>query len=82
MSRGFCLYKERAYTVIYKGGNSMSENEEQFEQLPPDVDDDALDDSVSALLGQDIPEVELPDYDPDEAEFDDEFLKDDANADK
>jgi hypothetical protein len=64
-----------------EGGNSMSENEEQFEQLPPDVDDDALDDSVSALLGKNIPEVELPDYDPDAAEFDDEFLKDDANAD-
>ena len=57
-----------------EGGNSMSENvnEEQFEQLPPDVDDDALDDSVSALLGKDIPEVELPDYDPDAAEFEDD----------
>jgi hypothetical protein len=57
----------------------MSENVN--EEVPADVDEDALDDSVSPLLGKDIPEVELPDYDPDDAEFDDEFLKDDANAD-
>lgn len=44
----------------------MTENvNEPTEELKPDVDDDVRDDSVSDLLGEDIPEVELPDYDPD-----------------
>lgn len=47
----------------------MTENViEPNEELEPDVDDDSLDDSVSDLFGKDIPEVELPDYDP-ETEF-------------
>jgi hypothetical protein len=50
-----------------EGGISMTEHFND-EELKPDVDDDSLDDSVSDLLGEDIPEVELPDYDPD-AEF-------------
>ena len=45
---------------------------ENVNEVEPDIDDDSLDDSVSELLGQDIPEVELPDYDPDAAEWDDE----------
>jgi hypothetical protein len=57
-----------------EGGNSMSENVN--EEVPADIDDDSLDDSVSDLLGKDIPEVELPDYNPDDAEF-----EDDADAD-
>lgn len=52
-------------------------NEEQFEELAPDVDDDGLDDSVSPLLGK-ATEVELPDYDP-EVEFDGEDVYDDGN---
>jgi len=41
---------------------------ENVNEVALDVDDDALDDSVSKLIDEDIPEVELPDYDPD-AEF-------------
>lgn len=39
------------------------------EVLEPDVDD-VLDDSVSALFGTDIAEVELPDFDPTDFEGD------------
>jgi hypothetical protein len=45
----------------------MSENELE---VPSDIDDDSLDDSVSPLVTVDIAEVELPDFDPEDFEGD------------
>jgi hypothetical protein len=51
-------------------------NEEQFEELPKDVDDE-LDNEVSPNLGK-VEEQDIPDFD-DTVEFEGEDVYDDAN---